>query len=289
MTNWQIAKVLIDAKKEIDSIWYIAVNEKYINGDIKKILKEHRKLFYIFCVVVIDKSTSNKERKYLKDNNEIIKKLFYYRDKYAAHRDDNFVDSDFLSIMDIVNECIKIIKEVKKCCESSLPNNISLDFLCYNAELFRNIYGITKEKEIEIRKTKYPLYQPKENYPKEILENTLYDIDEIYKMEGKKDFWIYLEGGLTLEENIQRVQDFCIEMNISYNTELWEVVDYKQYRKRLMRIKLGYDDVFCRKLYPNKTDAQIKNDLYLLEKAKEYLVFDLSINHECIKEAIYGR
>lgn len=50
------------------------------------------------------------------------------------------------------------IQKVLVVCKDSLPNNITLDFVSHDKELFRLIYGITAEKEEEIKHRKYPEY-----------------------------------------------------------------------------------------------------------------------------------
>ncbi len=84
--------------------------------------------------------------------------MFKYRDKRAAHKDDDFFDSNFTSLMDIVVECKSILVEVKKNCVHVLPAEITLDYVCYDRDLFRNLYHISKQKEEYIKMRKYPNY-----------------------------------------------------------------------------------------------------------------------------------
>ena len=51
MTKWEVARYLIDAKKCIDSIWYIADNTKSLsNINLRKKTNELLREFYIFLL-----------------------------------------------------------------------------------------------------------------------------------------------------------------------------------------------------------------------------------------------
>ena len=64
MTPWEIAKYLIDCKKDIDSIMFIAENVRSIsNLNLKSILDSRLRDFYIKIRVVYDKSIKKQKQK----------------------------------------------------------------------------------------------------------------------------------------------------------------------------------------------------------------------------------
>ena len=88
MTSWELARYLIDAKKVIDSLMYIDINnDKMRNLDLRSIINEKERLFYINLVVVIDNCFNKKESKELKRTDSIIDSIYYERDKNNAHKD----------------------------------------------------------------------------------------------------------------------------------------------------------------------------------------------------------
>ena len=298
MTNWKIARYLIDAKKEVDSLWYISVNIHKINCDIKKLVEQHRNTFYVNSAAVLDKYIDISEpqrkkrvefKKTLRDSYPLLQKLFYYRDKHSAHKDDDFKDTDFSSIMDIVEECMDILKEVKSICANVLPDCITLDFVCYDAELFRFIWGITKDIEKNIKKQKYLACNEKIKADEVCNKRIFKDTEDLWKVDNRNDYAVIFEDGLTLYEQIQKRQDSCIKTNVLFNQNIWCTYNKEQLRRELMMIKLGYLDIFNQILFPIKSDVEYQSDMLMIENAAKYLIYDLRITDAQIKEAIYGR
>ena len=295
MTNWEIARYLIDAKKEVDSLWYIAVNHSMINGNIKRLVELRRNTFYINAAAVVDKFVETnpepkKFKKSLQDSNKIINQLYYYRDKHAAHKDYDFRDTEFNSIMEIVRECILILKEVKNVCETVLPLEITLDFVCYDAELFRFIFSLSKEKEDEIFKRRHsPSMESTaiktDQFPLKIFDNT----EDLWKVEDVKNYCVLLKKGITPEEDLQNRQDFCIKGNVLNQSNMWCSHDNSKYRSVRMAIKLGYFSAFMHPCNLKKTKEEYRYDLELIENAGKYLVFDLSADYVKMREFIYGK
>ena len=298
MTKWELARYLIDAKKEVDSLWYISANAHKINGDIKRLVEQRRNTFYVNSVVVVDKYIEFSEpqrkrrgdfKKALYESYPLLEKLFYYRDKHSAHKDDDFKDTDFSSIMDIVKECINILKEVKNVCIDVLPDCITLDFVCYDAELFRFIWGVTKDIEKNIKKQKYLACNEKIKKGDVCNKRVFKDTEDLWKVNNRNDYAVIFEDGLTLYEQIQKRQDSCIKTNVLFGQNIWSTYNKEQLRRELMMIKLGYLDIFNRSLFPIKSDAEYKSDMLMIENSAKCLVYDLHITDEQIKEAIYGR
>ncbi len=89
MKKWELASYLIEAKKVIDSLWYIILNEKQIdNLDLRSKVKDLRRKFYLNCGYVLENSGLNK--KDICARNDTIKGIFYERDKNEAHKDEDY-------------------------------------------------------------------------------------------------------------------------------------------------------------------------------------------------------
>ena len=279
MTNWEIARYLIDAKKEVDTLCFIAVNANKINGNLKRIIESHRNSFYINSATVVDKFIATKENKKtykrtLCENNELINKLFYFRNKHSAHKDDDFKDTEYNSIMDIVKECMQIIKEVRIIASDVLPDSVTLNFVCYDQELFRNIYGISKEIEEKINYSKYPHYNEKIKIENPITKKIFNDTEDLWKVESKHDYCTILKNGLTMDESLQNRQDWCIKTNVLYGKDIWVTMNNNSRRACLMMIKMGYLDIFLRPKFINKTEEEYLSDIELINNAEKYNVFD---------------
>ena len=148
---------MIDAKKNIDSIIFIEENiDKICNLNLRRKVEELRREFYINCCVVLDKSHPKNKKKICED--KLIEAIYYERDKNCAHRDDDYKSPEFNQLSDMIETMKHQIQKVLVVCKDSLPNNITLDFVSHDKELFRLIYGITAEKEEEIKHRKYPEY-----------------------------------------------------------------------------------------------------------------------------------
>lgn len=293
MTKWQITRYLIDAKKEVDSLWFIAAYANKINLNLKTLTEIHRNKFYIDAASIVDKLVETKGRKYKKDlcnTHPLINTLFYYRDKHAAHKDADYHDKEYSSIMEIVHECMDILREVHNVCISLLPQELTLNFVCYNEELFRNIYGITKEDEEHILDIKHPYRHIKYDVQNPITKQIFHDTEDLWKIHDPNDYVTILQDGLTLYERLHNLQDWAIKTNVLYNQNIWVEPDAQCMRACLMMTKLGYLDIFGRLRFPQKSTQEYEHDLALMKNAERFLVYDMSIDDDAIKEAInYGR
>lgn len=127
--------------------------DKVCNLNLRRKVEELRREFYINCCVVLDKSHPKNKRKICED--KLIEAIYYERDKNCAHRDDDYKSPEFNQLRDMIETMKHQIQQVLVVCKDSLPNNITLDFVSHDKELFRLIYGITAEKEEEIKHRKY--------------------------------------------------------------------------------------------------------------------------------------
>lgn len=293
MTKWQIARYLIDAKKEVDSLWYIAAHQTKLNCDIRRLIELRRNTFYINAAVVVDKfieqlpQGTNRKRykKDLQTNNQLIDKLYQYRDKHAAHKDEEFQDSEFKNLMELVRECISILKEVKTVCCCALPEQITLDFVCYDGNLFRLLYGIDQNLESKIKKSKYawPKSTEASNYPP---KKIFHDTEDLWKVQNANEYGVIIKDGLTLEESVQTRQDAAIKINVLYNQAMWPTPNREIYTRFLMARKLGEIDIFNRLTLIERPEWQQQEIEMLIEAAPQYYVYNLNVEDQEIKKAV---
>lgn len=224
MQEWKLAEYLINAKKNVDSIWYIAENVPIIaNINLREKEEFILRSFYVNCCNVLDKSFP-KKKKELCHEDEIIARIYYERDKKYAHKDDNYKAIPYKSFTELCERMKNQLIHIREVCAKFLPEVITLDFVPHDKELFRYINGLTSEKEEEIKRKKYIGYNLPISFEGEKCEKTvLYDTDIIKDMteEQKNEYCVIMENGLNSYEGIQERQDSCIKINLLYNQNIW--------------------------------------------------------------------
>lgn len=79
--KWEIADYLIEAKKAVDSLWYIShhVGELY---DVRQLCNDRRSQYYINTCAVLDKTVCDGKgkKKELTQSDNIIARIYYERD-----------------------------------------------------------------------------------------------------------------------------------------------------------------------------------------------------------------
>lgn len=89
--KWEIAFYLIEAKKAVDSLWYISnhVGELY---DVGQLCNDRRSQYYINTCAVLDKTVCDGKgkKKELTQNDNVIAHIYYERDKHYAHKDSDY-------------------------------------------------------------------------------------------------------------------------------------------------------------------------------------------------------
>lgn len=218
--KWSMVKYLIDAKKNVDSILFIEENiDKVCNLNLRRKIEELRREFYINCCVVLDKSHPKNKKKICED--KLIEAIYYERDKNCAHRDDDYKSPEFNQLSDMIETMKQQIQQVLVVCKDSLPNNITLDFVSHDRELFRLIYGITAEKEEEIKCIKYPEYGKIPQSGNFITKKVFEETEDIRTIKDKNEYAVIIEDGINFYESLQNHQDACIKINVLYNLETW--------------------------------------------------------------------
>lgn len=275
--KWENANFLITAKKCIDSFLYISNNILELsNLDLRERTDKLRQIFYINLVNVLDElfNTTTK-RKNIRQNDKIIGRIYYERNKKSAHKDDDYKPRVYNTleeeILDKKNELI----HVKDVCSEVLPDNITIDFVPHDKELFRLVNRINATLETDANKIKYPnstfhSYQLSEegkhifkefdteeqdrrtakmfgyDYDKFIERYPLQSIDDIKTMsdQEKQRYATIVDNGINSYEGLQNRQDFCIKTNVLFDLNMWCEAN-KQIFEQIEKLKeVGFLDIF---------------------------------------------
>lgn len=223
MKEWELARYVIDTKKNIDSLLFIKLNfEKICNINLKEKIDTIQREFYIKLCVVLDDVFKGKKKE-ICNTNSIINRIYNERDKDKAHKDKNYIPPNYTSLDDIINAMREEIQEVRKVCNDKLPSILTLDFVPHDKELFRFINGLTNDKEEEIKRKKYKLYGTKKIFGNKITKNIFNDTEEIrhIKEEEKNNFAVIMKDGINFYEGLQERQDACIKLNVLFNGNMW--------------------------------------------------------------------
>lgn len=261
MSKWEIAQNIIDAKKTIDSLLFISNNiEKIRNLDIRSKAKSLNNSFYINLCVVLDK-TVGKEKKNICREDSIIDRIYYERDKHVAHKDKSYQKRVYASLKEEIEEKKQEILHVKEICSSVLPENLTLDFVSHDRDLFRQIYNVTPQKEEDIKKVKHPNYNRKEHNQRNEDDNfkefnVLYDIEDVNNLSDTErlNCCVVMEAGFNSYEGVQNRQDACIRINVLYNQNMWMTPNYVALDQIEEMKRLGLLDEFEIPLKPSKKE-----------------------------------
>lgn len=274
MTKWGLARYLIEAKKNIDTLLYIKDNQQLLgNIDLRVRIAGACQQFYINCCIVLDNSFS-KAKKLLCEN-EIIASIYYERDKNSAHKDENYRSQKFKTPDELIAILKKQLETTRTVCKEYLPENLTLDYVPHNKELFRLVYRVNVEMENDINTVKYPRgvfhsYQLSEegrhyfrnidtteqdrrtakmfgyDYDEVIKRQVLQSTDDIRELseEEKARQAVILDNGLNSYEGLQYRQDSCIRLNLLFGLDIWVTPNWK-YFEMLEELKaIGFMDQF---------------------------------------------
>ena len=264
MTKWEVARYLIDAKKCVDSIWYIAENRKQIrNIDLRKKVSEILREFYINCCVVLDETH---DKRALCRANPTIERIYYERDKDKAHKDANYKPNGFSSLLELRDRMKDQITTVFNNCSSVLPDNITLVFVPHDKELFRLAHSITPDIEERIKEMKYPHYNKgshDSHDTQSVLRSIFHDTEDLrgIPVEKRNEYAVIFDAGINFFEMLQGVQDGCIKTNVIFNQNIWANIRQETMDWIIRLTKLGILDACS---LPSKPDPNNK------EAMKEY-------------------
>lgn len=262
MIEWELARYLIDAKKNIDSLLFIQLNiDKLTNLNIKERFDKIQMEFYLKLCYILD-DVFKKNKKQICASNKVIKAIYDERDKNNAHKDKNYIPKNYQSWNEIITIMKEQIEEVRKVCFEKLPNVLTLDYVPHDKELFRFIYGINKEKEDQINNQKYTIYSNIENKTK-INKKVFNDTEEIKTItdDERKDYAVLFKNGINFYEGIQERQDGCIRANVLFGSNEWCV--YTDVLKIIERLR--------EKGLINEYDMPISYTKWDKQKANEFM------------------
>lgn len=269
MNKWELAKYLIDAKKDIDSILYCSLYgaaARFI--DLRQKISMRCADFYINCCVVIDHSFSSKDKKELCSNNSKIKNIYYQRDKNSAHKDSDYKETSYKSLLEMTDQMRSEIICVREICSNFLPSEITLDFVPHDRETFRMVNGLTEDKEKAILKQKQPNMHAESDCSGGLKFFVLEDISQLRGMsEGDKNkYCTLLDDGINLYEGLQNRQDWAIKTNCLCGTNIWVSLNPKMLQKMQKMHQLGVFDQFDIAHLDVLKDENIKKELDKLFK-----------------------
>ena len=263
MIEWELARYLIDAKKNIDSLLFIQLNiDKLTNLNIKERFDKIQMEFYLKLCYILDDVFKKKKKPIICSSNKIIKSIYDERDKNNAHKDKDYIPKNYKSWDEIIGVMKEQIEEVRKVCSEKLPKVITLDYVPHDKELFRFIHGINKEKEDQINNQKYTIYSntEKETTIRKKVFNDTEEIKTIIDSE-RKDYAVLLKNGINFYEGIQERQDACIRVNVLFGTNEWCV--YTHVLKIIERLR--------EKGLINEYDMPISYTKWDKQKANEFM------------------
>lgn len=277
MNKWELARYLIDAKKAVDSVWFIALHGKELrNIDIRKEIENNKSIFYINICTVLDEFIGRKKRKKeLCESDVVIKAIYYKRDKHYAHKDYDYNPKTYDSLLEIYEDMKSQLTHIRKICTDSLPNEVTLDFVPHDKQLFRHLHGVTPEKEEEIKKIKQLGYgQPISKDVKTEKFQIFQDSEDakFLTSEERNRYATLFECGICEYESLQNFQDASIKTNVLFEENMWCNFNLKQANKIKKLKEMGYLDVYDIPHIPNSSDP-IAWSLFLRD-IKKAGVFD---------------
>lgn len=278
--KWLNANFLINAKKCIDSMLYISkFSSKLSHINIREKTDQLRRLFYLDLVNLLDEELNkyNKETKSnIKKTDGVINKIYYERDKKAAHTDKNYIPSNrYESLTTEISDKMKALEYVKKFCSNILPDNLTLDYVPHDRDLFRIVNRVNIDYEEKLDKIKHPFssLNPKDEFcginlkPVSSELTILQSIDDISFLspKEKENYGVLFESGINIYEGLQNRQDSCIKINVLHGCDMWCSINKENLDATEEMRKIGIIDEFD---IPHLEKLKDKNILEKLKKIK---------------------
>lgn len=230
MKEWQIAGYLIESKKCVDSLMFIDEHiDKLNNLDLRKIIEEKIQTLYINLRVVYDKCLSKEEKNELKNIDKIYQETLYHRDKKYAHKDDNYRKKEYLSREELIHDLKEKVEHCYHICKNKLPKEITLDFISYYNNLYRQIKNITPQKEKILKQIMYNTFKNKDMDSREF--KVFNDIEDVNFIKDTQEYAVLIDNGINLFEGLQNRQDACIKVNALYDLNIWCNVNKEIYNR----------------------------------------------------------
>lgn len=265
--QWELARYLIDAKKCVDSLLFIEQNnDSLANISLREVIDDKRSMFYTKCCFVLDE-TLGKAKKATCDSDPIIKRLYYERDKNTAHKDSDYAPIKYESLSSMIEDLKLQLIRVRELGTETPPSVISLDFVSHDRMLFRQVHGITAEKEGSIEQAKYAQKNKHENRDSGITRKVFHDTEDIREINSSEahDYATLFENGINRFEGLQNRQDSCIKTNVLFGENIWTSPDRDAWSTFEQLNEIGFldeCDIFHR---------EILSDPKVLERFEEIL------------------
>lgn len=246
MKKWELASYLIEAKKNIDTMMFISQNKEMLsNISLKKTLKKCLSDFYINCGIVLDNyiKISKENKKSICNRNELIREVYYERDKNSAHKDSNYEKSHYDSLDMLIIDLKNKLDNIRLECQSFLPDVLTLDYIPHDEQLYRLMSGITVEKEVDINNQKYG--KPLKNQSGKSFQ--IFDEIEDYKYfneEEWNDRAVVFKDGINPFEGLQERQDSAIKANLLNDLNMWPRINKRAFNMYLELQKNGFVDKY---------------------------------------------
>ena len=234
MTKCELARYLIDAKKEIDSIMFISDNtNKMSNLSIRNLINTRLQTFYLSIRVIYDKSFSKKEKITLKNKDDIVNAIFIEADKNFAHKDEEYFPKQYKNLNELVRILQNRLERSMEICKENLPEVITLNYVPHDKDLFRLLNNITPNVEKKLNKMLHPFYNEDEKWNR-INKNLFEDTEDIKFINNPQDYAVEIDDGLNDFERLQNRQDFCIKINVLFGLDVWcqPDKDFWKYNKK---------------------------------------------------------
>lgn len=227
MTNWELARYLIDAEKCVDSVLFIAENVKDLrNLSLRDIVEDRKRKFYINVKIIYDAKFTRNQQRSLAQTDEVFEQTCLERNKNYAHKDPNYEAPDCESLVEMAGVLKERLIHCLNICRSVLPNQITLDFIDYDHDLYRFLKKIDPKKEERILKAQHPRYgfaPSKEDLKNSVSRKIFSDTEDLKKLDKHADYAVVIKAGLTVRESVHELQDGCIRINVLNNQNMWAV------------------------------------------------------------------
>ena len=260
LNQWEIAYYLIEAKKAVDSLWYISKNIHSLYN-VRQMCNEKRSAYYINVCSVLDKTICKNNKWQVTKEDNAIKRIYYERDKHYAHKDDNYVPAfPWASLEQETLALQEELRHILEKCKDYLPHVLTLDFVCYDGVQYRYVNKIGTSDEEKIKNEKYPFYnKPFIVNEKTIKKKPIYDIETVKSIptDKRNEYCVVIESGLTFEEDLQNRQDALIKLNVLCGGSLWCARNETMWNECLRLRELGIFDAFGKINY-EKIEEEIK-------------------------------
>lgn len=221
MKKWELVRYLIDSKKIIDSLDYISENHNKIsNLDLYSLIYEKQLHFFVTMCIFLDNCYSKKDIKQLKNNDKIIKDIYYHRNKNYAHKDQDYLKAEFNNLDELVLNNKTALDHVFKISTQYLPKDLTLEYVCHDKNLYRLVNNITPLIEDKFREMMYP--EQKDLAATMIGEYKVLNDTEDYKyIASPEEYAVIMECGLNAYEFLQNFQDSMIKFNVLHDQNVW--------------------------------------------------------------------